>query len=161
MRCCIFVFQKDAAPVVFFGVNQNIADFERDQYQPEYAETYELGLKSMWMDNRLRFNLTLFQNGFDDKQESFVKPDNSTGTVATLFENAASVTCKGGEVEVEYAVTEGLRLFLNYGYLDAEYDEFNLDITPTDNIDNVVDGTFLTPGNAPEFTVGYGFNFTQ
>ena len=64
-------------------------------------------------------------------------------------------------MEVEYAVTEGLRLFLNYGYLDAEYDEFNLDITPTDNIDNVVDGTFLTPGNALEFTVGYGFNFTQ
>jgi len=145
----------------FFGVNQNIKDFERDQYQPEYAETIEIGYKSMWMNNRLRANVTLFQNEFDDKQESFVKLDESTGTVATVFENAASVTYQGVEVELELAVTEGLRVFLNYGYLDAEYDEFDLDISPTDNVDNVVDATFLTPRNAPEFTLGYGFNFTQ
>ena len=145
----------------FFGVNQNIKDFERDQYQPEYAETIEIGYKSMWMNNRLRANVTLFQNEFDDKQESFVKLDPSTSTVATVFENAASVTYQGVELELELAVTEGLRVFLNYGYLDAEYDEFNLDITPTDNIDNVVDATFLTPRNAPEYTLGYGFTFTQ
>ena len=145
----------------FFGVNQNIKDFERDQYQPEYAETIEIGYKSMWMNNRLRANVTLFQNEFDDKQESFVKLDPSTSTVATVFENAASVTYQGVELELELAVTEGLRVFLNYGYLDAEYDEFDLDISPTDNVDNVVDATFLTPRNAPEYTLGYGFTFTQ
>ena len=58
-----------------------------------------------------------------------------------------------------FAATENLRLFLNYGLLDAEYDEFNIDITPTDDIDNVVDASFLTPRNAPEFTLGLGFNF--
>ena len=30
----------------FFGVNQNIRDFERDQYDPEFANSWELGLKS-------------------------------------------------------------------------------------------------------------------
>ena len=143
----------------FFGVNQNIRDFERDQYDPEFAESWELGVKSTWLDNRLRINVSAFQNDFTDKQESFVKLDNDTKTVATVFENAASVTYKGVEAEVVLAATENLRLFLNYGLLDAEYDEFNIDITPTDDIDNVVDASFLTPRNAPEFTLGLGFNF--
>ena len=143
----------------FFGVNQNIRDFERDQYDPEFAESWELGLKSTWLDNRLRINVSAFLNDFTDKQESFVKLDNDTKTVATVFENAASVTYKGVEAEVVLAATEHLRLFLNYGLLDAEYDEFNIDITPTDDIDNVVDASFLTPRNAPEFTLGLGFNF--
>ena len=143
----------------FFGVNQNIRDFERDQYDPEYAESWEVGLKSQWLDNRLRINVTAFQNDFTDKQESFVKLDNDTKTVATVFENAASVTYKGVEAEVMFAATENLRLFVNYGYLDAKYDEFDLDITPTDDVDNVVDATFLTPRNAPDFTLGLGFVF--
>ena len=145
----------------FFGVNQNIRDFERDQYDPEFAESWEMGLKSMWLDNRLRFNVSAFLNDFTDKQEAFVKLDNDTKTVATVFENAASVTYKGVEAEVMFAATEDLRLFVNYGYLDAKYDEFKLDITPTDDIDNVVDATFLTPRNAPEYTLGFGFIFNR
>ena len=143
----------------FFGVNQNIRDFERDQYDPEFAESWEVGVKSTWLENRLRVNITGFLNDFTDKQESFVKLDNDTKTVATVFENAASVTYKGVEAEVLFAATENLRLFLNYGLLDAEYDEFNIDITPTDDIDNVVDASFLKPRNAPDFTLGLGFIF--
>ncbi len=143
----------------FFGVNQNIRDFERDQYDPEFAESWEVGLKSTWLENRLRVNIAGFLNDFTDKQESFVKLDNDTRTVATVFENAASVTYKGVEAEVLFAATENLRLFLNYGLLDAEYDEFNIDITPTDDIDNVVDASFLKPRNAPDFTLGLGFIF--
>ena len=145
----------------FFGVNQNIRDFERDQYDPEYAETWEVGLKSQWMENRLRFNVTAFHNNFTDKQESFVKLDNDTRTVATVFENAAAVTYQGVEVELLFAATENLRLFVNFGYLDAKYDEFDIDITPTDDIDNVVDASFLKPRNAPDYTLGYGFTFNQ
>ena len=44
----------------FFGVNQNIADFVRDQYDPEYANTYEAGMKSQWFGNRVQLNATYF-----------------------------------------------------------------------------------------------------
>jgi len=141
----------------FFGVNQNIRDFERDQYDPEYAKSTELGFKSLWLDNRLRFNLALFNNDFEDKQEAFIKLDPDTQTVATVFENAARVIYRGLEVELELAATENLTLFANYGYLDAEYDEFNIDVTPGDNVDNVVDATYLEPRNAPDNTLGIGF----
>ena len=140
----------------FFGVNQNIADFERDQYDPEFAKTYELGYKSQHFDNRLLFNLTYFYNDFEDKQESFVALDPSTNTVASVFDNAGSVIYQGWELETQFVANEYLRLFFNYGYLDAEYDEFDTDINPNDGMTIIQDATHLEPRNAPEFTYAFG-----
>lgn len=145
----------------FFGVNQNIRDFERDQYDPEYATSTEIGFKSTLLDNRLRFNMAAFRNEFEDKQESFVKIDPDTKTVASVFDNAAEVLYEGIELEILYAATRDLRLFFNGGWLDANYEEFTTDITPTDGVVNVVDASFLEPRNAPEYTVGLGFNYTR
>jgi iron complex outermembrane receptor protein len=144
----------------FFGVNQNLRDFERDQYDPEFAESWEIGYKSMHMDNRLRLNLTAFYNDFTDKQESFVALDPDTKTVASKFDNAGSVIYQGFEMEAEYLVNENLKVFFNYGYLDAEYDEFETDINATDGVALVEDATHLTPRNAPEFTLGVGGTFS-
>jgi len=140
----------------FFGVNQNIADFVRDQYDPEFANSWEVGYKSQHMDNRLRFNLTYFHNDFEDKQESIVALDPTTNTVLSRFDNAASVTYKGWELETQYVFNEYFRMFFNYGSLDAEYDEFETDINPNDGVDVVEDGSFLNPRQAPEFTWGLG-----
>ena len=140
----------------FFGVNQNIADFERDQYEPEIAKTYEVGYKSQHLDNRLRLNLTYFYNDFTDKQESIVALDPSTNTVASQFNNVGSVIYQGWELETQFVFNEYLRMFMNVGYLDAEYDVFDFDVTPNDGIDNVIDATFLTPRNAPETTFSIG-----
>ena len=144
----------------FFGVNQNLRDFERDQYDPEFAENWEFGYKSMHMDNRLRLNMTAFYNDFTDKQESFVALDPDTKTVASKFDNAGSVIYKGFEMEAEYLVNENLKIFFNYGYLDAEYDEFETDINATDGVDLIEDATHLTPRNAPESTLGIGGTFS-
>jgi len=144
----------------FFGVNQNIADFVRDQYDPEFANSWEVGYKSQHMDNRLRFNLTYFHNDFEDKQESIVALDPTTNTVLSRFDNAASVTYKGWELETQYVFNEYLRMFFNYGSLDAEYDEFETDINPNDGVDIVQDASFLNPRQAPEFTWGLGGTLT-
>ncbi len=143
----------------FFGVNQNIADFVRDQYEPEYANSLEIGYKSQHMDNRVRFNLTWFRNDFEDKQEQSVQLDSSTNTVATVFSNAASVIYSGVELETQVIVNEYFRAFFNYGYLSAEYDEFVTDLNPND--DGLVgaqpeDASHLNPRNAPGFTYGVG-----
>ena len=85
----------------FFGVNQNIRDFIRDVYDPETADNYEIGYKSQHLDDRLRFNAVYFYNDFKDKQESFVALDPDTRTVATVFDNAASVKYRGVEKTVD------------------------------------------------------------
>ncbi len=140
----------------FFGVNQNIRDFVRDVYDPETADNYEIGYKSQHLDDRLRFNAVYFYNDFKDKQESFVALDPDTRTVATVFDNAASVKYKGVEIEAVFVFNEYFRGFINYGSLDAEYEEFFTDINPNDAQELIEDASFLTPRNAPEFTLGIG-----
>ena len=144
----------------FFGVNQNTSDFIRDQYDPEFAKSWEVGYKSLHLDNRLRLNVTAFLNDFKDKQESFIALDPSTKTVATVFDNASNVEYKGIELEMEYVFSEYFRAFFNYGYLDAEYKKFETDINATDDMTIIEDATHLAPRNAPENTLGIGGTFT-
>ena len=142
----------------FFGVNQNTEDFERDQYEPEYAANLEIGYKSQHLNNRLRFNATYFRNDYDQKQEALVALDK--GTVTTVFENVGNARYSGVEVEMQYVFNNYVRGFINYGTLDAEYLEFEVDLNPNndDEIGGFVkeDGTFLNPRNAPDYTLGVG-----
>lgn len=144
----------------FFGVNQNTSDFERDQYDPEFAKSWELGFKSTLLDNRMRLNATVFRTDFKDKQEQSIQRDPSTGTVTSVFDNVADALYQGLELEVEYVFSDNFRAFLNYGYLDAEYDEFETDINPSDGLDIIEDASFLKPRNAPESTIGVGGTFS-
>ncbi len=145
----------------FFGVNQNTRDFERDQYDPERAQSYEAGFKSQWMDNRLRLNITAFRNDFENKQESSVQVDNDTKTVATVFDNVADAVYQGFEVETQFVFNQNFRAFLNYGFLDAEYRDFFTDIDASDGVTVIEDASFLEPRNAPKNTLGVGGTFTK
>ena len=80
---------------------------------------------------------------------SIVALDPTTNTVISRFDNAASVTYQGFELETQYVFNEYFRMFFNYGSLDAEYDEFEADINPNDGVDIVEDGSYLNPRNAP------------
>ncbi len=158
----------------FFGVNQNIRDFVRDQYDPEYGKSWEIGLKSQWLDNRLRLNATLFLNKFSDKQEASVQFDEDTRTVATVFDNVADAEYKGFEIETQFVFNEYFRAFVNYGYLDAKYKNFQTDVNASDTSTTtqqscrgtfrpaviggscVEDASFLKPRNTPEMTLGIG-----
>ncbi len=144
----------------FFGVNQNTSDFVRDQYDPEFAYTYEVGYKSTHLDDRLKLNVTLFRTDFKDKQEQSIQFDATTQTVATVFDNVADARYQGAELETEYVFTDWFRAFVNYGYLDAEYSDFQTDINASDNQTIIEDASFLKPRNAPENTLGVGGTFS-
>ena len=140
----------------FFGVNQNVSDFERDQYDPEFANSWEAGVKSQLLDNRVQFNAVFFLNDFKDKQEASVQFDATTDTVATVFDNVADAQFKGIEAELQFVANQYMSFFASVGWLDAEYKEFETDIDPTDNLTIIEDATHLIPRNAPEFTLGVG-----
>lgn len=133
----------------FFGRQANFTDVDV-QYEPEYVSTYELGLKSEWLDGRLIFNPTIFLNEYDDKQETFLVGID-TSNVATIVANASSLDIFGVELEVLFQATEAWNLRASYGYLDAEYNDFNADI----NGDTfVTDNSGLTARNTPENSFG-------
>ncbi len=120
--------------------------FEDNQYDPE----------STHLDDRLKLNATLFRTDFKDKQEQSIQFDATTQTVATVFDNVADARYQGAELETEYVFTDWFRAFLNYGYLDAEYSDFQTDINASDNQTIIEDASFLKPRNAPENTLGIG-----
>ena len=89
-------------------------------FDPETVTNYELGVKSEWLERRLRVNAAVFQMDYQDKQELFF---NNLTRILTIT-NAGEATIKGAELEVAYRPTGWLGLTATYGYLDTVYDAF-------------------------------------
>ena len=136
----------------FFARTQNVDDI--NSYDPEYVDTFEVGLKSEWFDNRLRVNATAFYSDYTDKQEEVIT-NLGAGNVTTIVNNAADAEIAGLELEFTAQITGGLSAFLNVGILDAEFSEF----TVSDDDGNDVDNSDLELRNAPEQTLGLGLDY--
>ncbi len=93
---------------------------------PEKADSFELGLKSQFLDNRIRFNLTGFYVKYKDLQKQLNVPIEVNGqpNQVTLFVNAASATVKGIEAELSASPVEGLTLRSVLGYQDGKYNSY-------------------------------------
>ena len=93
-------------------------------YDPELVNTYELGLKSEWMDRRLRFNIAGFLTDYTNKQEEVIRRNPETQATITTVTNAASVRYWGVEAEFAAVPAKGLTLSGTVGYLNARYKDF-------------------------------------
>lgn len=93
-------------------------------YNPENVKSFELGMKSEFLDNRLQFNVSLFHTKYQDKQEDVVFPDPAGATV-TIVQNAASATLKGFEIEAKARPTKGLTLGFDLGHLSSKYGSYS------------------------------------
>jgi iron complex outermembrane recepter protein len=97
--------------------------------KPETANSYEIGLKSEFLDNRARFNVTGFWVDYSNLQKQIVVPITVNGqpNQVTRFFNAASARVKGIEAEATIIPTDGLTLRGVLGYQDAGYRSY---VTP-------------------------------
>ncbi len=91
-------------------------------FDEEDILSYEVGAKTQWFDDRLRLNTTLFRADYEDTQTSIFSPSLAGATSIIL--NAGEQTNQGVEIEILAVPATGLTFGLNYGYLDAEFDEF-------------------------------------
>jgi iron complex outermembrane receptor protein len=100
-------------------------------YDPERVDNYELGIKSEWLDRRLRLNASVYYMKYKDKQEELSVPINVAGGTGqqTLFLNASSATLKGAELELVAAPGGGFTISASLGLLDAKYKDFNDPLT--------------------------------
>ncbi len=120
-------------------------------YDQETVDNFEIGYKSQWFDNRLRFNAAIFYMTYDDKQEEVQQPSTTSGTGQRTFVlNASDATVAGLEMEFLAVPVEGLQIRANLGFLDAEYDNFAFD-SDGDGIDDA-DNSHLDFRRAPDFT---------
>jgi iron complex outermembrane receptor protein len=140
----------------FYGVNQDTADFVRNQYVPETSQSYEIGMKGLFFDRRVRLNIDGFIDDFQNKQESAVELDPTTNTVVTVFTNVGGVRYAGIEAEGEWVITRRLHLTASFGWLDARYTSLEIEYpnAVNSNVPVLTNATFLVPRTSPPFTAG-------
>lgn len=128
------------------------------KYDPEYTINYELGMKSEWLDNRIRFNSSVFLIDWKDQQvEQQAYPKSFT-------QNAGGTVSKGAEFELSWLIQPGLTTWINGGFNDASFDDFvskGSDIN--DGIAGQHDYSGNRPTNSPKYTysLGVDYNFLE
>lgn len=89
---------------------------------PEYLTSYELGMKSEWLDGRLNANAALFYYDYEDIQLNIVSAVNNQ-TVSRLA-NGAQGEAYGAEFELEAVPVQNLHLNFALGLLHTEFTDY-------------------------------------
>ena len=110
---------KGPAYNVFF----NMQPRDTAALKPETSDSYEVGLKSTALNNRLTANLAVFHTDYDNYQANFY--DTVANQVVTRLINAGSVKTEGVELDYGFQATRQLKLSGAIAYTKARIDHFN------------------------------------
>lgn len=91
---------------------------------PETALTYELGLKSRLLDNRLELNVAAFHTTFEDFQAQITDLDSPGSLASFRLDNAGELETKGVEIEFTARPVNPVTLVGSVLYNKAVYREF-------------------------------------
>jgi len=99
-----------------------------DVFESDSTENYELGIKSDWINGRIRVNAAAYYIDWKDIQVL----DIGTGPVdPTFIVNAGRAKSTGFETEIAAKLTSGLTVGLNLGYNKSETNEETITGTGT------------------------------
>jgi iron complex outermembrane receptor protein len=86
-----------------------------DIFQAEIADTWEIGMKSEFLDRRLAVNAALFDTKSTNGYFFYYNAATSTQNLGNL-----NATYKGGELELTAVATNWLDVYASYGYTDGK-----------------------------------------
>lgn len=92
---------------------------ELEPYDPETVTAYEVGVKSEWLEGRLRANVSLFYYDYRDLQ-GFSNITTGGGAQISLLSNIGDAEITGADIELAWSPIDDLTLQLNIGLLDGE-----------------------------------------
>ncbi len=101
-------------------------------FGPETLKSYELGLKSQWLENRVRANLAAFDEFYYGYQAMVLLPSQCVDASGRLLQppynnpcgeylNAANANGKGIEAELNALPTDNLMIDASFSYLDFRF----------------------------------------
>lgn len=107
-------------------------------YGPDHLQNYEVGLKSQWLDNRLRLNVSAFLMKWDDIQLHFSSTsgaDNGAFWIEGNI-NGGNAEQKGIELNGQWYATQRLNFEWSAFFADPEFTQttFVPNTEPPDNI---------------------------
>lgn len=136
--------------------------------KPETGTQYEAGTKGSLFNNRLKYQVALFQAVFSDKMTAVAVPLNSTTTAYSYIANGGSLDNKGLEALVSYDIIQSsnpgllsiLRPFANLAYSDFKYDDFRFETLSPNRKEVVVnDYSGKVVAGVPPVTANAGVDF--
>ena len=94
-------------------------------FEPETADSFEIGFKTEYLDGRGNFDITLFMYEYEDMQViNYVDVDYDNDGVADAFSgrvlNVGQTDGEGIEISTTVALNDHWTLYLAGGYLDTE-----------------------------------------
>lgn len=119
-------------------------------YEPETLTSYEVGVKTRFLDNAVRLNAAAFYYNYNNIQ--LTQTSTICGGPCSVTTNAAKAKVKGLELEGTIQPIKPMLFDFSLAYLDATYDSFL--VTPT------VDFSGRSLDRAPGVTVSAGYTHT-
>ncbi len=118
-------------------------------FDPEYLTAYEIGVKSMWIDKRLRLNAALFYYEHKDLQvQTFIQN-------VVEIRNAAKARDFGMEIEIINQFLRRLEISGSIAFLETEYTNFKN--SPNKNNPDVSGNALI---RAPRFSSNIAVQYT-
>lgn len=99
----------------------NISSTNTNVLSAETVWSYEVGAKSLFLNNRLQFDANAYVYNYSNFQTTISKFEN--GVLTSRPEDSGSASSFGYELATQYAFTKNSSFFANYGYIDASFDE--------------------------------------
>jgi iron complex outermembrane recepter protein len=82
-------------------------------YSADFLTNYELGWKTQWLGNTLRWNGAFFWEDWKDFQFAFLGPNS-----VTIIQNGGNARIKGVESNIDWLPVDNLVLSTNFTFLD-------------------------------------------
>jgi len=128
-----------------------------NSFDPEKAKAYELGLKSQFLDNRVRLNLAGYVTDYSNLQiQQFAA---GSGGATSLIVNAGKVRLSGFEAEFTAAPVKGFQLDGSVGYVNTKYKTFLFRDPATNLLLDVA--AQAKPVYSPKWTVHVGAEYAM
>jgi len=127
-------------------------------FNPETLTSYEVGVKSDWLDNKARTNVAVFYSNYKDIQQNINRCDNYSpfpGAPCLMPVNAGDADIKGIELEAQLQLTHALAIDASLSYLDFKYTRLE---HPEDTYITMDMIAPYTPKRKASVGVEYGFD---
>jgi iron complex outermembrane receptor protein len=131
-------------------------------YKADFLTNYEIGWKTSWAGDRLRFNGAIFRGDWDDFQFSFLGENGLTNVT-----NAGAARLEGVEVDLQWRATDAFTLFGGLALQDSKLAEnfcksLGLDGEPLPQADCIANNPadFAPIGTQLPTTPRFKFNLT-
>ncbi len=135
-------YANNSNPMTSFYTDENGKELGTERWNQ-----FETGIKSTWLDNALRFNITYFSTFSKNLNLQALDTD---GTWLGYYLKGGEDTRSGVEIELIGRVTPNLEVIAGYSYLDAKYKDHNSYYFNSSPIN--------TPKHTANLWAGYTFN---